>query len=262
MANLNKVVLVTVLFTAGVVWGQACCEKNNVRCVRVEKGELEGLLDAMGKRTETLRTYDANISSAFIQPLLEAQTVRWGKIYYVDDSNESKLRINFLTRQDDDARAQSDRLDYLFDGVWLVRVNYSTGHVEKRQIADEDEPEDVLGLVSENFPLIGFSNIENLKEEFEVELIDANRAEKKRGLEHVRLIPREESDFAQEYQQIDFWVDTDAMLPVRIDSLTVEEDIYRLEFEDYKMNKPLEGELFELEYPSDFTVEVKRLENS
>lgn len=222
---------------------------------------LDQLLGELSKQTEKLKSYDANIVSAFVQPLLEAQTIRRGKIYYIDNTTESKLRINFLTRQDDETAAQSDRQDYMFDGVWLLRVNHTTSHVEKRQLAPADKPRDVLGLVSANFPLIGFSNIDKLKKDFDVELIEATKQEKAAGLMHVKLVPVEDTKFSEEYLQIDFWVDTDAMLPVRIDSLTVEEDIYQLYFEDFNINEKIAPENFELDYPENFTVEVKTIDD-
>lgn len=220
-----------------------------------EISELDKLLTDLSKSTDELKSYQAEISSAYIQPLLETQSVRRGQIIYSVSSKESKFLVRFNTRQDDDEPAQSDKQEIMFNGVWLTRVNYSTTHVEKNQLAREDKPADVLSLVSQNFPMIGFSNIDKLKELFELELIED------KTYKHVKLTPKENSKFADEYEQVDFWVDTKTMLPVRIDALTLEEDIYRLKFDNAKINKKIAPQAFNIQYPADFTVEVKPLKN-
>ena len=100
--------------------------------------------------------------SVFRQPLLEAQTTRKGMMYYAKNNKESTVSINFFTRQDDDEEPEQDKQQFFVDGVGLSRINFTTEHIEKRQMTREDRPVDAIYLVSENFPLVGFSDTDKL----------------------------------------------------------------------------------------------------
>lgn len=221
------------------------------------ENNLEKLMSNLEKKTESLKSYQAKISSVFLEPLLEAQTTREGMLYYAKKDDNAILRVNFATRQIDEEPAIEDRQEYIFDGVWLTRINYTTKHVEKQQIAEVNAPEDVLGLVSRNFPLIGFSNIDRIKQDFDVSMIDKEKADDK--LAELKLIPKKGSKFSEDYSRIDFWVDLKASLPAKIEATTSEEDIYQLIFSDVKFNKTIKTDVFKVQYPDDFTLETKEL---
>lgn len=222
---------------------------------------VETVLAGLTEKTGRLKSYQAQITSTFKQPLLETRTVREGIIYYLKSADENKLRINFQNRKDDDLEPEKDRQEYIFDGVWLTRINYPTSYVEKLQLAQENAPADAMELVGENFPLIGFSNIEKLRNDFDISLVtDSNDVAYKNAV-HLKLTPKAQSSYVEQYSQMDFWVDKNISLPVRIQALTAEKDIYDLTFTKIKFNGPIKKDTFKIDYPADFTVEIKPIDS-
>ncbi len=239
------IVLLAICSLSGACLASACS-------LQKENSSVSDILKKLNEQNQKIKNFSANITSIFEQPLLESATVRKGVISYATDVNDSFLYIDFKTRQDDDQKPEKDRQKYIFDGVWLTRTNYTTSHVEKRQLADVNSPADVIGLLSRSFPLVGFSGRESLEQEFEIELIEA--ADKK--FEHLKLIPKEESKYYEDYLQIDFWVDNKLGLPTRIETLTSEEDIYKLTLGKIKINQKKKKLKYDDSIPKTFTMEV------
>lgn len=217
-----------------------------------ESKSADDILKKLNEQNQKIKNFSADITSTFEQPLLESATIRKGVISYAKDVNDSFLYIDFKTRQDDDQKPEKDRQKYIFDGVWLTRTNYTTSHVEKRQLADVNSPADVIGLLSRSFPLVGFSGSESLKQEFKIELIEATDEK----FEHLRLIPKKESKYYEDYLQIDFWVDDKLGLPTRIETLTSEEDIYKLTLGKIKTNQKRKKLKYDDGIPKAFTMEI------
>lgn len=231
-------------------------------CEEKKTETVEEKIDELAKSSEGIKSYQAEIVSVFKQPLLEAQTVRKGMMYYTRDANSSALRINFFTRQDDEEEPEEDIQQYFFDGVWLSRINFTTKHIEKRQMAREEHAVDAMNLVSENFPLVGFSDTDKLEEDFIIEQAsnsDSNSVGN--SSEKIHLIPRKNGRYYDEYQYIDFLVDKNSKLPVLVESLTSEEDIYELSFLNTRINEKIDPNVFFLSMPKDFSIEVIKLEN-
>ena len=243
--NMKTIALLMIYSLSGACLASACS-------LQKESKSASDILKKLNEQNQKIKNFSANITSTFEQPLLESATIRKGVISYAKDVNDSFLYIDFKTRQDDDQKAEDDRQKYIFDGVWLTRTNYTTSHVEKRQLTDVNSPVDVIGLLSRSFPLVGFSGSESLKQEFEIELV----LEKDKKFEHLRLIPKEESKYYEDYLQIDFWVDNKLGLPTRIETLTSEEDIYKLTLKKIKINQKKEKLKHDDSFPKVFTMEI------
>lgn len=222
---------------------------------------VESVLKGLTEKTSRLKSYQAQVTSAFEQPMLETKTVREGTIYYVKDNSENKLRINFQTRKNDDLAPEKDQQEYIFDGIWLTRINYPTGYVEKLQLAPENAASDVMTLVGENFPLIGFSDVEKLQSDFDILLVTDANDDTYKNSACLKLTPKPQSSYSKQYSQVNFWVDKNISLPVRIQALTAEGDIYDLTFTKVKFNGPVKKDTFKIDYPAEFKVEIKPMDS-
>ncbi|MCD6175701.1 MAG: hypothetical protein J7K65_08070, partial [Planctomycetes bacterium] len=152
----------------------------------------------------------------------------------------------------------SRREEYLFDGVWLTRIDYKLKQIDLYQKAPEDKPIDVFELISSNFPLIGFSNIDQLRKDFDIRLPE-NPDESDKSIK-LLLSVKKGSRYEKEYKKIDFRVAIDTYMPEQIVAYSSQGDIHDIKFKEFKINKKLKKAVFTIETPSDFRKNTERLE--
>jgi outer membrane lipoprotein-sorting protein len=216
---------------------------------------LDAILNQLNQRTAELFFFQCRLEYLFSQPLFESQTLRTGRLYYQKAGRESKLRINFQTLKQDDGNQQKRIEYYIFDGVWLTHIDYQAKTVKRYQLAEPNKPADAFDLASKNFPIIGFTKIEDLKKQFDIKLIDQNPGEPNDFL-RLHLIVKPDSIYKDDYNSIEFWIDKKLYLPAKITAVSTEGDIYQLKFLDAKVNEKIDKELFEFKIPEGFEEEV------
>ena len=236
---------------------------------------VDKVLEKLNKATQELQSLECRIEYKDVQPsVFYAQTLRKGILYYSKNGNESKLRVNFKTVQQEDEPEQNIIDQYIvvdgaslksenydFEGMWLVHLDYEFKTANYYQIAganNSKEPVDVFDLISRNLPMVGFTKIEDLKKQFEITLVD----EKKNELEdfiQVHLKVKPNSVYKDDYTQIDFWIDKKTNLPAKIKAVSTEpngpvedKDFYEIKFLDPKLNQKIEPDIFNFSIPKDF----------
>jgi outer membrane lipoprotein-sorting protein len=224
-----------------------------------DPNELDTVLKNLQQKAAELNAYQARIDYVVRQPLLESQQRRTGTLYYAKLDKRSFLRIDFATLQQDEEKEQKWMEQFLFDGVWLWHVDYQTKHVERRQMAEPNRAVDALALASRHLPVVGFSKVEDLQKEFEVQLV-AGPPEETAALRHLHLTVRPDSVYKDDYVTIDFWIDRKIGLPIRVAAATTEEEVHEIKLLDPRVNTVLERKTFQVEIPKGFSVEVIPLE--
>lgn len=227
-----------------------------------EAGSLEQILSRIVDATQQLKSCQARLSYLFVQDpdLLASRTLRTGTLYYINGPEKSLLRIQFQDVKQDDFEPEERREEYLFDGVWLTRIDFKLKQVDQFQQAPEDKPMDVFELISHNFPIVGFSGADKLQQDFNITLKEENKDPN----EPICLLleVKEGSKFYEEYEKIDFWIDSITYLPKRLLAYAVQGDLYDIKFSDIQINKKLEKSVFTVETPADFRKNVEPLKDS
>lgn len=250
----------------GTVLGAECygkAKKDVADCNSVATAaatdELAAIFANIRNATETLKTCQADIAYLFIQDpdLIDSKTLRTGKLYY-QKGEQSHLRIRFETLQQDDFEVEKRIEDYYFDGVWLTVVDYKLEKIDLYQQATEDKPVGVFELISQQFPLIGFSGVENLKKDFDISLAE-NPSDSPNSPIQLLLVVKKGSKFSDEYKKIDFWIDRHTFLPARIKAYKTQDDINDIRFSATKINKNLKKAVFTIETPAHFRKNIKPL---
>ena len=253
--TIAKVVLI-LLGTISTCWAGGCTESLGAQSQeKVKTDSVEAILKQLTWKTRELKSYQCRIEYLFSQPVLESETLRKGVLYYAKSDGKSKLRINFQTLKQDDEKEQKYIEQYIFDGVWLTHIDYQIKQVKLYQQAEPNEPVDAFELASQNFPIIGFSKVEDLKKQFEVRLVE-QQGGKSSGLIHLHLKVKPDSIYKDDYTSIDFWIDKKLHLPAKIIAATTEEDIYQIKFLKAKVNKKLDEKVFEVRVPRGFGKEI------
>ena len=261
------------LAIVGICWtgSLAGTETERTDANSVANLQVEVVLERLKKQTAELKSYQSQIEYKFSQPILESETLRKGVLYYQKSEGKSALRMNFQTLKQDEEEEQKYIDQYIFDGVWLTHIDYQIKEVKRYQKAEPNEPVDAFELVSENFPIIGFTKVEDLKKEFEIELVGSTHSAssgqasspqveqqggKAKDFIQLHLKVKADSIYKDDYTSIDFWIDKKLYLPAKIAAVSTEEDIYEIKFLQPKVNKKIDKKVFELEIPKGFAIEI------
>jgi len=271
--KLTAQAVLALLLAAGICLASTCAGNSETQRHEQAKADpVDAILAQLNKTTSELRSYEGAIEYTYSQPLLESKALRKGVLYYSRSGGQSALRINFNTLKQEDEKEQKwieqyivadgdllSRPDYQFEGIWLVQIDYQVEQVTYHQLTeatDPNKPADVFDLVSRNFPMLGFTRIDELKKQFEVTLID----EKQTGLDdfiqvHLKVQPN--SVYKDDYISIDFWIDKKLGLPVKMVAVKTEPespfgDIDEIKFLKPKINKGIDKKVFEFTVPNSF----------
>jgi outer membrane lipoprotein-sorting protein len=227
-----------------------------------DANSVKAILDALSRKTSELKSYQCSIEYQFSQPILESKTLRTGNLYYARLESGSRLRIEFDTLVQDDGPKQDYKECYIFDGQWLTHIDYQIKQVQKRQLAEANEPVDAFELAKRNFPIIGFSKSDDLKKQFEITLKEQTQPviPAQAGIQeliHLHLKVRPDSQYKDDYKSVDVWVDTAKTgLPEKITATNINGDIYEIGFIEPKVNQPVDEKVFEFTIPDGFGVET------
>ena len=229
---------------------------------------VDNILEQLNKRTTELESYQCQIEYKFVQPsLFDSQDTRKGMLYYAKEGNKSNLRINFLTRQQDEEEEHKYLEQYIvldgsslnypgetLKGTWLVCVDYQIKEIKLVQLGlpgDPNKPVDVFELAGRNLPIIGFAKIDDLKEQFKVSLVE-EKTKDPQDFIRVHLDVKPNSIYKDDYTYIDLWIDKKSNLPVKIIAQTTEKDFYEIKFLKPRINKKINKKTFDFNIPKDF----------
>jgi outer membrane lipoprotein-sorting protein len=224
--------------------------------------ELGQLLEKINAATKTIQGCQASVDYLFVQEpeLLNSRTLRKGTLYYQKTDKGSKLRLNFDTIKQDDADQQKKVEQYVFDGVWLTKIDFALRQVDQYQQAPIDKPVNVFEYISRHFPIVGFSGTDVLEKQFFIRLIPAAEGESK--MVHLELKVRPDSVYKDDYTQIDLWIHSDNYLPVKMKTTSIQGDIYEINLSKMELNKNLQDKIFAIDAPADFSKNVKTLDQN
>jgi len=222
---------------------------------------VEALLDKRQSRVNELTGYQCDIDYIFKQPLLESQTRRKGKLYYIKMEKQSHLRVDFETIQYDDEKEAKRREQFFFDGIWGTYIDYEGRSVQRQQVAEPNDPVDAFSLVSSRVPVLGFSKIEDLEKQFEIKLVDPNDAQTATS-DLLHMVVKPDSAYHEDYLTIDCHIDRKQGLPTQISAVTTEEDVHEIHLVGAKVNQVIARERFNIEVPADFSVETVPLKRA
>ncbi|UCD52269.1 MAG: hypothetical protein JSW27_06445 [Phycisphaerales bacterium] len=263
---MHRVIITGFILAVSLAPSASCAldQTDGTPCCRVESHEpnsVQAILDRLERRATNLNSYQCKLDYIFKQPLLESQTRRKGVLYYAKIDKRSYLRIDFNTLQYDDEPQQKHKEQFFFDGIWGTYIDYQSHSVQRQQVAEPNAPVDAFALVSRRVPVLGFSRIEDLQQQFEIQRVQANAAETASSYQ-LRLTAKPDSTYHDDYVTIDVQIDKKHELPVRITAVTTEEDVHEIALAAPKTNQAIARERFTLEIPRDFSVETVPLKRS
>jgi len=258
------VAMLLVVFAAGLLRGADANTAAPSRRTPADPNALDTVLKNLQDKAAELESYQVNMDYVFKQPLLESQQRRTGVLCYAKSDKKSDLRIDFRTLQQDQEKERKYEQTYLFDGVWLLEVDRQLKTATRRQLAEPNKPLDALSLVSKQLPVLGFSKVQDLRKQFDIELV-AEPPGQTASRPHLHLKVKPDSVYRDDYATIDLWIDGKIGLPAEVKAVTPEDDAYEIKLTDPKVNAKLDPSLFKVDIPRDFSEQViplaKRADN-
>ena len=256
-----------ILLAAASAYGvySRCGRKSGVCQLKTaDANSVDTVLKRLKQKTTNLKSYQARVDYLFRQPsLFDSKTLRKGVLYYQKFDKRSKLRVNFQTLKQDDEKEQKYAEHFIFDGVWLTRIDYQIKASESRQLTEPNKPVDAFALASKNLPIIGFTKIEDLKKQFKIKLVKQEK-DKPESFIHLHLKVKPDSIYKNDYTSIDFWIDKKLGLPAKVVAVSTEpatepaeqKDVYEIKLLKPKVNKKMGRKVFEVKIPDGFSKEI------
>jgi hypothetical protein len=191
------------------------------------------LLDRLEDAHRDIKSLEANVIFTKTKKLLRQTTEREGTVQYMagtekgDDGKPGKpqrFRIVFDTLIVNDV-LRKVRLDFVFDGQWLVEKDHDRKFCHRRQVVAPGKRLNPLALDGP-FPIPLNQKRQVILERFNVKLIDPTEKEiasaKKKKVKppfHLSLTPKEKGG-NQPLKTVDLWFAQESLLPVRVDTVS------------------------------------------
>jgi hypothetical protein len=262
-----------VSWLTGVCWASGCTQGAETPRQEISPTDpTDAVLERLNKTTSQLTSYEAQIEYKYKQPLLESESLNKGVLYYTRSGGTAALRVNFSTRKQDNEPEQNYIEDYIvldgsrlsgpgrqLKGIWLVQLDYQLREAKYYQLAEPNDPNapaDLFELAGRNLPMLGFTKIEDLKREFDAGLVKPESDTPKDFIQvHLKVKPN--SVYKDDFVSMDFWIDEKLGLPVKVVAVKTEPeppfgDIQEIKFLKPKVNKDIDGKVFEFKIPNGF----------
>jgi hypothetical protein len=241
--------------------------------------KLEQIMEKLSNSTKKLKSYNCTLRHLYTQPMFETKTLRIGKLFYQKDDKGSRLLVRIDKIQQDDEKPLKQKEEYYFDGYWFTQIEHETKQVKRFELAKTDDPNgplDAFELMSQNFPIIGFTNTQNLRKDFDITIVDndenevnkeSDRNKTDEDIIELQMKVKKDSKYAEDYSSFDFHIDKKTYLPKRIIAKTTDhdhetlDDFYTIDFIKPNVNKKISSNIFKIKIPRSYNIQTKYLQD-
>jgi len=219
---------------------------------------VDAILDRLERRGDAIEDLSAKLTFQRFDELVEERLTRHGELLYRRDEPNAR----FLVRFDDmviDRVIRKQKAWYVFDGRWFVEKQESTKTVVRREVVRPGERINPFKLGQGPFPLPFGQKKADILGRFVVKLVEPIPGDPPES-DHLLLVPRTDSDMADRYRKLDFYVARKLELPVRIRLYQKDDKIVTADFANVAVNTGLAAGRFELPVPEGWQLIEEPLE--
>jgi outer membrane lipoprotein-sorting protein len=241
-------VLSAVSISISTADGAAAPPGNQATSAPSVSAEVEAVLDRLeqaGAKVEDLR---ADITYVVFDTLIEDEQTKPGHVEYRKAEPNAQFYVRF------DGLAQEgiviDKKEwYVFDGRWFTEAHEATRQIIKREIVGEGERIDPFRLGEGPFPLPFGQKKAEILANFAVTLAPPVPGDPA-NTDHLRCRPLPGTQMAEEYTQLDLFVDRKLDLPTMIIAEQKKENKrITVTFENMRLNTGIPGSDFDFKQP-------------
>ena len=206
---------------------------------------VEDTLQALDEVGKDLKSFTADVKLLENDLISQDTTSRSGKAIYQKKGDETRMRVSFDKRTQDNV-TQEQKIDYLLDKGWLVDRNYARKLEVNRQVLRPGEKINLLKLGEGPFPLPIGQKPEEVQKQFDVKRVELATNELPDAV-HLQLTPKPGSQFERKFATIDVWVDFKSNLPKRVETVDKNNTLLRgTELTNFKINPDIPDADFKL----------------
>ncbi|MBN1764182.1 MAG: hypothetical protein JW860_02910 [Sedimentisphaerales bacterium] len=227
--------------------------------------ELSSLLENLEAAGGKMKSFQADMIFRQEDLMHETLTLRNGRLYYQVDKDIIKARIHFKDFRQEDLEdpdlAQTVKFDedYAFDGQWVTRRNERTKTLQMWEVSKDPRNKEAFRLGRGPFPLPFAIRKADVLQHFEVELLkpDENMPQSN----HLKLIPKKDSTYAEEYVRIELWIQKETSIPIQISFEKDDYEITTVTWIKPTLDKNIKDSQFKLKPAgNDWTIEKSPME--
>ena len=208
---------------------------------------VDDILDALDRRGKELNDFTAVVTLADTDTALGNETKLTGKIWMQRlGADDARLRVSFDRKEVND-KVTAERQEYTLAGGMLTERNYTDTKEIRRQVLKPGQKMNLLKLGEGPFPLPLGQDKADVHKMFDVKKFPP-AGDDPAGTIHAQLVPKKGSQFEDRFSTIDFWVDPQSRMPVRIVTQDPNGTTQRTtELKEVKVNANLTEKDFQLE---------------
>jgi outer membrane lipoprotein-sorting protein len=179
------------------------------------KSTVDDILDALDARGDELKDFSGKVTLTTTDSVTGNEDQLVGKIWMQRlAGDDARLRVMFDRKVIND-KPREEKVEYLLDKGMLIDRDYQNRREVQRQVLKPGQKMDLLKLGEGPFPLPLGQDKKDVHEMFEVKKIDAAKDDPPATV-HMQLTPRPSTQFERKFKTIDFWVDPETRMPVKI----------------------------------------------
>jgi len=211
--------------------------------------EVEAVLDRLERAGDRIADLKAEVSYEVLDTLIDDKQLKPGRILYRKAEPNAQFVVEFTGVRQEGVIIDKKEW-YAFDGRWLTEAHETTRNVIKREIVAEGERLNPFRLGEGPFPLpFGQKKGETLAN-FAVTLVPPSPADPP-DTEHLLCTPLEGTQMADEYRQLDLYVDRKLDLPIKIVADRKKETkMLTVTFTNMRLNTGIAGSAFQFKAPA------------
>jgi outer membrane lipoprotein-sorting protein len=197
---------------------------------------VDEILDVMQARGQNLSDFSATVKLTDTDNSTGDSSANDGKVLFQrKPDGDARIRVAFDKSERGDKIFDVDH-QYTLDDGWLVERDYQAKKEIRRQVLRPGEKLDPLKLGEGPFPLPIGQKKEDVEKIFDVSKVDPAKDDPQ-GAVHLLLTPKTGTNYAKDFKSIDIWVRSSDGMPVRIQTLDLNETTIKVtDLSDVKIN--------------------------
>jgi len=233
---------------------------------------LDPVVDKILTRLEKRRVHDlrARVKWELTYAIEEDSDTdrKFGQIWYKEEKPVAKFKVHFDRKVVGNRQQKLDE-EHLFDGRWYIELQSRTKTVTRREIRRPGDRRNPYKLGEGAFPLPFGQKKADILREFVVRHMPGKKSDPP-GTDHLRLIPRPNTETGRTYKSLDFWVVRAGPLgglPIKVmagkkDGTGAVNSYITITFSQVELNTGFSSSVFEIPTPPGYEEIVERLEDA
>jgi outer membrane lipoprotein-sorting protein len=222
----GKLFVLWAVLVSGFAFSTGCVAQTTAPAGLTVKSSVNEILDALDARGKNLKNFSATAVLTDTDMSTGDSTINTGKaLLQRKGQDDARVRIHFTTQQLGNMIFKVDH-DYMLDNGVLDERDYLKKHETINQVLKPGTKLDLFKLGEGPFPLPLGQKRENVLANFQVEKMAADPSDPA-GTVHLRLTPKEGSQFVGKFKTIDIWVDVASAMPRRIQTIDINQTTTR-----------------------------------